>query len=162
MNKTRVVLADDHTLMRAGLRVLLEREPDIVVVGEAEDGRQTIDLIDSLRPEVLVLDIAMPNLNGIEAARQIAIKHPEIAIVILSMHSDESYILRALKAGIRAYLLKDSAELDLVRAIRDEVERIAGHQCQCLAAGRGKHVDVGRWHDLCGRDPIAVLSCQRV
>ena len=99
MSKTRIVLADDHTLMRAGLRVLLEREPDITVVGEAADGRETIDLMESLHPEVLVLDIAMPNLNGIEAARQIVVKHPEIAIVILSMHSDESYVLRALKAA---------------------------------------------------------------
>ena len=118
MNKTRIVLADDHTLMRAGLRVLLEREPDLVVVGEAEDGRQAIDLIESLLPEVVVLDIAMPNLNGIEAARQIVAKHPGIAVVILSMHSDETYVLRALKAGVRAYLLKDSAESDLIRAIR--------------------------------------------
>ena len=118
MNKTRVVLADDHTLMRAGLRVLLEREPDMAVVGEAEDGLQTIDLVESLRPDVLVLDIAMPNLNGIETARQIAARHPELAVMILSMHADESYVLRALKAGAHAYLLKDSAESDLIRAIR--------------------------------------------
>jgi two-component system, NarL family, response regulator NreC len=118
MNKTRIVLADDHTLMRAGLRVLLEREADLAVVGEADNGRGAIELVDSLQPEVLVLDIAMPNLNGIEAARQISAKHPNVAIVILSMHSDETYVLRALKAGVRAYLLKDSAESDLVRAIR--------------------------------------------
>jgi two-component system response regulator NreC len=118
MNKTRIVLADDHTIMRAGLRVLLEREPDLVVVGEAGDGRQTIDLIESLSPDVLVLDIAMPNLNGIEAARQVAAKHPGTAVVILSMHSDETYVLRALKAGVRGYLLKDSADVDLIRAIR--------------------------------------------
>jgi two-component system response regulator NreC len=118
MNKTRVVLADDHTLMRAGLRVLLEREADIAVVGEACDGRQAVALAESLAPEVVVLDIAMPILNGIEATRQITGKHPEISVVILSMHSDESYILRALKAGIRGYLLKDTAEFDLVRAIR--------------------------------------------
>jgi two-component system response regulator NreC len=118
MNKTRILLADDHTLMRAGLRALLEREPDLAVVGEAEDGRQTIDLAESLQPDVLVLDIAMPHLNGIEAARQIVAKRSGIAVVILSMHSDESYILRALKAGVRAYLLKDSAESDLIRAIR--------------------------------------------
>lgn len=118
MGKTRIVLADDHTLMRAGLRALLERAQDLVVVGEAADGRQTIDLIESLLPEVLVLDIAMPNLNGIEAARQIVGRHPDIAVVILSMHSDETYVLRALKAGVRAYLLKDSAESDLIRAIR--------------------------------------------
>ena len=118
MNRTRIVLADDHTLMRAGLRVLLEREPDVAVVGEAEDGRQAIALVESLRPEMLVMDISMPNLNGIEATRQIAVRHPHSAVIMLSMHSDESYILRALKLGVRAYLLKDSAESDLIHAIR--------------------------------------------
>jgi two-component system response regulator NreC len=118
MNRTRIVLADDHTLMRAGLRVLLEREPDLAVVGEAEDGRQAIALVESVRPEILVMDIAMPNLNGIEAARQIVERHLHIAVIVLSMHSDESYILRALKVGVRAYLLKDSAESDLIHAIR--------------------------------------------
>jgi len=118
MNKIRILLADDHTVMRAGLRLLLERQPDMVVVAEAEDGRQTVELADAHTPEVVVLDIAMPNLNGIEAARQIVSKHPKTSVVILSMHSDESYVLRALKAGARAYLLKDSAESDLIRAIR--------------------------------------------
>jgi two-component system, NarL family, response regulator NreC len=118
MNKIRILLADDHTVMRAGLRLLLERQPDMVVVAEAEDGRQTVELADTHTPEVVVLDIAMPNLNGIEAARQIVSKHPKASVVILSMHSDESYVLRALKAGARAYLLKDSAESDLIRAIR--------------------------------------------
>jgi two-component system response regulator NreC len=118
MNKIRILLADDHTVMRAGLRLLLERQPDMVVVAEAEDGRQTVELADAHTPEVVVLDIAMPNLNGIEAARQIVSKHPKASVVILSMHSDESYVLRALKAGARAYLLKDSAESDLIRAIR--------------------------------------------
>ncbi len=118
MNKVRVLLGDDHTLMRAGLKVLLERQPDFAVVGEAEDGRQTVQLADSLHPDVVVLDIAMPNLNGIEATRQITSKSPHPPVVILSMHSDESYILRSLKAGARGYLLKDSAEADLIRAIR--------------------------------------------
>lgn len=118
MNETRVLLADDHTVMRAGLRLLLERQPDLVVVGEAADGRQTIEMAESLEPHVVVMDIAMPNLNGIEATRQIVGKRPAISVVILSMHSDESYVLRALKAGARAYLLKDSAEADLIRAIR--------------------------------------------
>ena len=118
MNETRVLLADDHTVMRAGLRLLLERQPDLVVVGEAADGRQTIEMAESLEPHVVVMDIAMPNLNGIEATRQIVGKRPGISVVILSMHSDESYVLRALKAGARAYLLKDSAEADLIRAIR--------------------------------------------
>ena len=117
MNKVRVLLADDHTLMRAGLRVLLERQPDLAVVGEAEDGRQTVQLAETLQPDVVVMDIAMPNLNGIEATRQIVDKSPSTSVVILSMHSDESYILRSLKAGARAYLLKDSAEADLIRAI---------------------------------------------
>ncbi len=117
MNKIRILLADDHTLMRAGLRVLLERQPDLAVVGEAEDGRQAVQLVETLQPDVVVLDIAMPNLNGIEATRQIVAKSPRTAVVILSMHSDESYILRSLKAGARAYLLKDSAEADLIRAI---------------------------------------------
>jgi two-component system response regulator NreC len=118
MNKIRILLADDHTVMRAGLRLLLEREQDMVVVGEAEDGRRTVELAEEHRPDVVVLDIAMPNLNGIEAARQIAGKQPKTSIVILSMHSDESYVMRALKAGARAYLLKDSAEADLIRAVR--------------------------------------------
>src|SRR6266851_7570205 len=104
--------------MRNGLRLLLERQPGLQVVGEAADGRQTVEMSEALKPDVIVLDIAMPNLNGIEAARQIAAKLPETAIVILSMHSDESYVLRALKAGARAYLLKDSAETDLISAIR--------------------------------------------
>jgi DNA-binding NarL/FixJ family response regulator len=114
----RIILADDHVVMRNGLRLLLERQPNFEVVGEAADGRETVAICDKLRPDVVVLDIAMPNLNGIEAARQVSTKLPQTAIVILSMHADESYVLRALKAGARAYLLKDSAEADLINAIR--------------------------------------------
>jgi len=118
----RILLADDHIVMRNGLRLLLERRPDFEVVGEAADGRQTVEICDSLKPDVVVLDIAMPNLNGIEAARQISAKLPHTSIVILSMHSDEGYVLRALKAGARAYLLKDSAETDLINAIHAVTE----------------------------------------
>jgi two-component system response regulator NreC len=114
----RIVLADDHVVMRNGLKLLLERQPNFEVAGEAVNGREAVEICEKLKPDVLVLDIAMPNLNGIEAARQISAKLPHIAIVILSMHSDESYVLRALKAGARAYLLKDSAETDLISAIR--------------------------------------------
>jgi DNA-binding NarL/FixJ family response regulator len=117
MEKTRVLLADDHRLMRSGLRLVIERHPDFTVVGEADDGRQAVAMAESLQPGIIVMDIGMPSLNGIEAARQITEAHPDIAIVMLSMHSDEGYILRALKAGARAYLLKDSAEEDLTRAI---------------------------------------------
>lgn len=118
MKKLRILLADDHTVVRAGLRSLLEQQPDLEVVGEAGDGRQALDLAGSLQPDVAVLDIGMPQLNGIEAARQITAALPRTAVVILSMHSDEAYVMRALKAGARAYLLKDSAEADLIRAIR--------------------------------------------
>jgi two-component system, NarL family, response regulator NreC len=114
----RIVLADDHVVMRNGLRLLLERQQNFQVLAEAADGREAVSICEKLRPDVLVLDIAMPNLNGIEAARQVAAKLPHTAIVILSMHADESYVLRALKAGARAYLLKDSAEADLINAIR--------------------------------------------
>ena len=122
MKKIRILLADDHTLIRSGLRLLVEQQPDLTVVGEAEDGRAAVALAASLKPDVAVLDIGMPNLNGIEAARQITEGEPRTAVVILSMHKDETYILRALKSGARGYLLKDSAESDLVRAIRSVAE----------------------------------------
>jgi DNA-binding NarL/FixJ family response regulator len=117
MNTIRILLADDHTVMRSGLRLLLERQPNLQVVGEAADGREAVELAASERPNVVVMDIAMPNLNGVEATRQITNRSPDTAVVILSMHSDESYVIRSLKAGARAYLLKDSAEADLIAAI---------------------------------------------
>jgi DNA-binding NarL/FixJ family response regulator len=117
MRKIRVLLADDHQLMRSGIRLMLEREADLSVVGEAGDGREAVALAKSLRPDVVVMDIGMANLNGIEAAQQMTGDRPEIAVVMLSMHSDESYVLRALKAGARGYLLKDSAEADLIKAV---------------------------------------------
>jgi len=117
MRKIRIVLADDHQLFRRGLRVLLEQQPDLTVVAEAKDGREAVTAVQAQKPDVLVIDIGMQNLNGIEAARQLTETHVETAIVILSMHSDETYVLRALKAGAKGYLLKDSAEADLIRAI---------------------------------------------
>jgi len=118
MKTIRVIVADDHTIIRSGLKALLDREPDIEVVAEAADGRQAVQKAQELQPEVVLLDIAMPNLNGIEAARQIAAKHERMGIIILSMHSDESYVLKALKAGARGYLLKDSSESDVMNAVR--------------------------------------------
>jgi DNA-binding NarL/FixJ family response regulator len=113
----RILLADDHTVMRNGLRLLLERQANLIVVGEASDGKQAVELAAAENPDVVVMDIAMPHLNGVEAARQIVNREPRTAVVILSMHSDESYVIRSLKAGARAYLLKDSAESDLISAI---------------------------------------------
>ena len=118
MTPVRIVLADDHTIMRHGLRLVLERQPDFAVVGEASNGREAVDIIAQENPDVAVMDIAMPLLNGIEAAKKITEERLKTAVVILSMHSDESYILRALRAGARGYLLKDSAENDLIQAIR--------------------------------------------
>lgn len=117
MKKIRIVLADDHQLMRTGLRALIEKQPDLTVVGEAKDGREAVALVESLKPDVVVMDIGMPNLNGIEAARQITEGKSGTAIIIVSMHSDEGYVLRALRSGARGYLLKDSAEVDLIHAV---------------------------------------------
>ena len=117
-NKIRILLADDHTVMRRGLRLLLESQPGFSVVAEASDGAQALEQAVATEPDVAVLDIAMPNLSGIEAAQRIVAAVPNAAVVILSMHSDEGYVLRALKAGAKAYLLKDSAEGDLIEAIK--------------------------------------------
>jgi two-component system, NarL family, response regulator NreC len=114
----RILLADDHTVVRRGLRLLLEGQPEFSVVAEASDGKQAVEAAETSRPDVVVLDVAMPNLNGIEAAQRILASNPAIAIVVLSMHSDEGYVLRALKAGAKGYLLKDAAEGDLIEAIK--------------------------------------------
>jgi two-component system response regulator NreC len=118
LKQIRILLADDHTVMRRGLRLLLESRPEFSVVAEAADGREAVEQAEATQPDVAVLDIGMPNLGGIEAAQRITNAWPQIAIVILSMHSDESYVLRALKAGAKGYLLKDSAEGDLIDAIK--------------------------------------------
>jgi len=118
MKTIRILLADDHTIVRKGLRMLLENQPGFSVVAEASDGRQAVEQAEATNPDVVVLDIAMPNLSGIEAAQRIVSLLPHAAIVFLSMHSDEGYVLRALKAGAKGYLLKDSAESDLIDAIR--------------------------------------------
>lgn len=114
----RIVLADDHTVVRKGLRLLLESQPEFKVIGDAANGREAVALAEENQPDVMVMDVAMPILNGIEAARQICARQPAIAIVFLSMHSDEGYVLKALKVGARAYLLKDSAEYDLINAVK--------------------------------------------
>ena len=114
----RIILGDDHSVIRRGLRLVLEQQRDFEVVGEASDGREAVGLAEEHKPDIAVLDITMPNLNGIEAARQITAKEPHTSIIMLSMHADESFVLRALKAGARGYVLKEAPEADLVHAVR--------------------------------------------
>lgn len=114
----RVLIADDHGVVRQGLRALLEKSSEISVVGEASDGREAVRLAEELHPNIVVMDIAMPLLNGVDAAAQIISRDPDIKVIILSMHSDESYILRSLSAGAKGYLLKDSAEGDILPAVQ--------------------------------------------
>ena len=122
MEQIRILLADDHNILRDGMRLLLERQPGFVVVGEARDGRETVGSGAEHQPDVVVMDIAMPNMNGIEATRRIIEKHPRTGVVILSMHYDESYVIRSLKAGARAYLLKDALKAELIAAIHAVAE----------------------------------------
>ena len=118
VQKITTMLVDDHTLIRQGLRVLLEAEDDIVVVGEAQDGRQAVEMALRLRPDVVVMDIAMPLLNGLEATRQILDAAPKTRVLILSAHSDEEYVERVIGLGAAGYVLKQSSLEDLATAIR--------------------------------------------
>lgn len=117
MTRLTILLGDDHTLVRQGLRKILEEQPDWEIVAEASDGREAVSQTLSLEPDIAVLDIGMPLLNGIEATRQITRRLPELNVLILSMHSEEAYITQAMKAGARGYLLKDSADTELINAI---------------------------------------------
>lgn len=116
--KIKIVIADDHGIVRKGLRLQLEQHVDFTVVAEASDGREAVRIAEELGPDIVIMDIAMPNLNGIQATSQIVKRNPHIGVIILSMHSDESYLTRSLAAGAKGYLLKDSAEVDLYRAVQ--------------------------------------------
>jgi two-component system, NarL family, response regulator NreC len=118
MKPIRILLADDHHILRDGLRLLLERQDDFAVVAEAAEGREAVRLAEEHCPDVAIIDIAMPGMNGIEATRCIKQKCEATSVIILSMHHDESYILQALRAGARGYLLKDSLKADLLAAVR--------------------------------------------
>ena len=117
-DKISVLLVDDHSLVRRGFRRILEDEPDITVAGEASDGVQAIRLADELRPKVIVMDCAMPGMNGLEATRQILAKHPQSLVLMLSMHPEETLVRQALEAGARGYVLKNAVDLELGTAIR--------------------------------------------
>jgi DNA-binding NarL/FixJ family response regulator len=122
---TRILIADDHGIVRHGTRSLLEKEADFEVVGEAEDGRAAVEMTAALNPSIVVMDIAMPHLNGLDAAAQIVRRHQDIGVIILSMHEEEDYLVRALSAGVRGYLLKETAQVDLVRAVRSVAQKKA-------------------------------------
>jgi len=117
VSAVRVLLADDHTLVRAGLRKLLESMPEIEVVGEAGDGLALLELAEQLQPHLVLMDIAMPGLNGLEATARLVKSHPSIRVMILSMHQNEEYVRRALRNGAVAYLLKDAAPMELGLAL---------------------------------------------
>jgi len=117
MGILRILLADDHTVVRQGLRKVLEERPDWKVVAEAGDGREAVRQAEQLKPDIAILDVAMPLLNGVEAARQIVKHVPGVRVLVLSMHSDEAYVTQILQAGASGYLLKDSADVDLLQAV---------------------------------------------
>jgi len=116
--KIRILLADDHALVRQGFRRILEAEPDMEIVGEADNGRETVALAEKLRPDVIVMDVGMPELNGIEATRRLSESLPRTRVLALSMHKDSVYVREILRAGARGYLLKDAFDRDLLLAVR--------------------------------------------
>jgi two-component system, NarL family, response regulator NreC len=119
MSKIHILLADDHRIVREGFRALLEAEPDFQIVAETGDGLEAVRLVEQHKPQVLVLDLMMPGLNGMEVARQVSQRAPRTRIVVLSMHANEAYVLEALKNGASAYVLKDASAAELVRAVRE-------------------------------------------
>jgi len=133
MKPTRVLLADDHRLMRAGIRALLEQVPGVQVVGEADDGYQALSLVKSAEPHVVLMDIAMAKLNGLEAAARVTKEFPAVKVIILSMHATEEYVVRALRAGAAGYLLKDSATAE-VRLALEAVIRGERYLSRAIAA----------------------------
>jgi two-component system, NarL family, response regulator NreC len=116
--KVRVLLADDHTILRAGLKMMLNAQPDIEVVGEASDGRQVVVEAQRLLPDVILMDITMPEVNGIEATRQVKRRLPETRVLVLTMHENEEYLFQMLRAGAAGYMLKEAADTELISAIR--------------------------------------------
>lgn len=118
MSKIRILLADDHAVVRQGFRLILSSQSDMEIVGEAGNGREAVDLAEKLHPDVVVMDVAMPELNGIEATRRLSQSSPRTRVLALSMHKDSVYVREILRAGARGYLLKDSIDSDLLAAVR--------------------------------------------
>jgi len=151
MKRIRILLADDHTVVRQGFRMILSAQTDMEIVGEAGNGREAVELAATLRPDVVVMDVAMPELNGIEATRRLTADNPHIRVVALSMHKDSVYVREILRAGARGYLLKDSVADDLVAAVR----AVAGGEGYLSPAISNAVLDDYRKHVT---NPIDLLS----
>lgn len=130
----RILLADDHAMVRKGFRLILENEPDMEIVGEAANGREAVDNAEKLVPDIVVMDVAMPELNGIEATRRLAVLAPRTRVLALSMHKDAVYVREILRAGARGYLLKDCVDTDLVEAVR-AIARGDGYLSPAVSSG---------------------------
>jgi DNA-binding NarL/FixJ family response regulator len=154
-NPIRIILADDHTLVRAGIRALLEKLPGVVVVGEADDGRAVLKLVQQHRPDVVLMDITMPGLNGLEAAARLAKEFPAVRVIILSMHNNEEYYWRALKAGAAGYLLKKAATAELETALQ-RVVRGETYLSQEISARLLRKIPVGGIADR--KSPLEQLT----
>lgn len=155
-----VFLADDHAVVRDGLKYLLEAQPDMNVIGDAGDGRETIRLVDKLCPDILIMDIAMPEINGIEATWEILQRCPSVQVIILSMHSTTEHIKRSVKAGARGFLLKESAGVEVVEAVREV------HKGECYFSKKISNRMIGRiiW-ELCsdgGENQLDKLSPREI
>jgi DNA-binding NarL/FixJ family response regulator len=151
MKKTRILLVDDHAVVRHGFMMILGAQADMEIVGEAANGREAIELAEQLRPDIVVMDVAMPELNGIEATRRLAASQPHTRVVALSMHKDSVYVREILRAGARGYLLKDSGPEDLVKAVR----AVAGGESWLSPAVSNAVLDDYRRHVT---NPIDLLS----
>jgi DNA-binding NarL/FixJ family response regulator len=151
MKRIRILLADDHAVVRQGFRMILSAHPDLEIVGEAGNGREAVELAAKLRPDVVVMDVAMPELNGIEATRRLTAENPHTRVVALSMHKDSVYVREILRAGARGYLLKDSVADDLVAAIH----AVAGGEGYLSPAVSNAVLDDYRKHVT---NPIDLLS----
>jgi DNA-binding NarL/FixJ family response regulator len=151
MKRTRILLVDDHAVVRQGFKMILDAQSDMEIIGEAANGREAVELAAQLRPDIVVMDVAMPELNGIEATRRVIASDPHIRVIALSMHKDSVYVREILRAGARGYLLKDSGADDLVKAIR----AVAGGESYLSPAVSNAVLDDYRKHVT---NPIDLLT----
>jgi two-component system response regulator NreC len=151
MKRTRILLVDDHAVVRQGFKMILDAQADMEIVGEAANGREAVELAEQLRPDIVVMDVAMPELNGIEATRRVIAADAHIRVIALSMHKDSAYVREILRAGARGYLLKDSGADDLVKAIR----AVAGGESYLSPAVSNAVLDDYRKHVT---NPIDLLT----